>query len=288
MPKKYNSIANALELHLFCIKPSTWFDNNIDPCGHLTHWGSVTWYVMVLGVQWFRKIRHQARFRKIRHQAIIWKIITYWHCNFTGNGQDIYPWYSIKISHSRLQSHLPGVSRSISRSDGIQVDPWSGIILGMGSANERWHYIVTSSLIGWAHTQNDPFWPTTMVSNHHSWESYGSDQCSWLMDSGHPGRSHHQYWCCGCSQIMEEGDDTSFANTISSCYDNTDDIFRKYSQWGVNFPPMRAEIWGSTRRRVQHSTRPLFTKMWSYWYMDFHYKQLWSDHARFIMQILIL
>ena len=30
-----------------------------------------------------------------------------------------------------------------------------GIILGMGSANER-RYIVTSSLIGWAHIQNDP------------------------------------------------------------------------------------------------------------------------------------
>ena len=32
----------------------------------------------------------------------------------------------------------------------------SGIILGMGSANERWCYSVMSSLIGWAHTQNDP------------------------------------------------------------------------------------------------------------------------------------
>ena len=32
----------------------------------------------------------------------------------------------------------------------------SGIILGMGSANERRRYNVTSSLIGWAHTQNDP------------------------------------------------------------------------------------------------------------------------------------
>ena len=30
----------------------------------------------------------------------------------------------------------------------------SGIILGMGSANER-HYIVALSLIGWPHTQND-------------------------------------------------------------------------------------------------------------------------------------
>ena len=32
----------------------------------------------------------------------------------------------------------------------------SGIILCMRPANERRRYIVTSSLIGWAHTQNDP------------------------------------------------------------------------------------------------------------------------------------
>ena len=31
----------------------------------------------------------------------------------------------------------------------------SGIILGMGSANEKRRYIVTSFLIGWAHAQND-------------------------------------------------------------------------------------------------------------------------------------
>ena len=29
--------------------------------------------------------------------------------------------------------------------------------MGMGSANERQHYNVTSSLIGWVHTQNDPY-----------------------------------------------------------------------------------------------------------------------------------
>ena len=33
---------------------------------------------------------------------------------------------------------------------------WTGIILCMFSANERQLYTVTSSLIGWAHTQNDP------------------------------------------------------------------------------------------------------------------------------------
>ena len=33
---------------------------------------------------------------------------------------------------------------------------YSGIIMGMGSANERWRYIVASSFIDWAHTQIDP------------------------------------------------------------------------------------------------------------------------------------
>ena len=33
----------------------------------------------------------------------------------------------------------------------------SRIILCMRSANERWHYIVTSSLTGWAPTQNNPW-----------------------------------------------------------------------------------------------------------------------------------
>ena len=28
----------------------------------------------------------------------------------------------------------------------------------MGSADEKRLYIVTASLIGWAHTQNDPYW----------------------------------------------------------------------------------------------------------------------------------
>ena len=32
----------------------------------------------------------------------------------------------------------------------------TGIILGMGSSNKRRRYIVTSSLIDWAHTKNDP------------------------------------------------------------------------------------------------------------------------------------
>ena len=41
---------------------------------------------------------------------------------------------------------------------------YRGIILGMGSANERRRYIVTSSLIGWAHTQNGTCW--IVLRNH--------------------------------------------------------------------------------------------------------------------------
>ena len=35
--------------------------------------------------------------------------------------------------------------------------PCSGIILCICPANERWYYNVTSSFIGWAHSQNDPW-----------------------------------------------------------------------------------------------------------------------------------
>ena len=39
----------------------------------------------------------------------------------------------------------------------VASQPWAGIILCMGSANERMCYIATPSFIGWAHTQNDPW-----------------------------------------------------------------------------------------------------------------------------------
>ena len=39
------------------------------------------------------------------------------------------------------------------------MDRYPGIIVGIGSSNEGQRYIVTSSLIGWAHTHNDPWIP---------------------------------------------------------------------------------------------------------------------------------
>ena len=38
----------------------------------------------------------------------------------------------------------------------LEFDHKKGIVLGMSSANERRRYNVTTSLIGWAHTQDDP------------------------------------------------------------------------------------------------------------------------------------
>ena len=39
----------------------------------------------------------------------------------------------------------------------VKYDNTSGIIFCVSPANERWRYIVTSSLIGWEHTQNDHY-----------------------------------------------------------------------------------------------------------------------------------
>ena len=47
---------------------------------------------------------------------------------------------------------------------GLRVQHTYRIILFMSSANERWRYnVTTSSLIGWAHVQNDP-WLTPWLS----------------------------------------------------------------------------------------------------------------------------
>ena len=45
-------------------------------------------------------------------------------------------------------------------------------ILGVGSANERRHHIVTSYVIDWAHIQNDPSIPMTIPSVVHSVITY--------------------------------------------------------------------------------------------------------------------
>ena len=66
-----------------------------------------------------------------QHKTVITPLLTHW------------------CYQSRTQSHQ-------CYSDSIALQWHSpGIILGMGSANERWCYIITLSPIEWAHTQNE-------------------------------------------------------------------------------------------------------------------------------------
>ena len=60
----------------------------------------------------------------------------------------------------------------------------SGIILDMGSFNERRRYIVTSSLIGWVHTGNDPcvhfdLSPKRMLRTQASGRVYSTQNYTW-------------------------------------------------------------------------------------------------------------
>ena len=65
------------------------------------------------------------------------------------------------MEHSTMRSHWPRHKSWpwLAR----RYRPYIWIILSMASANERRRYIVTSPLIGWAHTQNDPWY--TILNN---------------------------------------------------------------------------------------------------------------------------
>ena len=57
---------------------------------------------------------------------------------------------------------------------------WEEIILDMGSANERWCYFVTSSLIGWAHTKNDPGGKPYKYMFDQQWKHVSSMKCKYI------------------------------------------------------------------------------------------------------------
>ena len=62
------------------------------------------------------------------------------------------PRYTCDVTNSLTNS-----SHSLLNPDFVNSYGSPGIILCMCPTNERWHYNVKSSLIGWAHTQNDPW-----------------------------------------------------------------------------------------------------------------------------------
>ena len=128
--ERCNSSALAMELHLSCTDPSL-FINKMDI---LIYWCSTT---SLYHYKWLFLIRKQ------------WAPII----NFEGklpSRSRVNILIDITVSDNNFSETLPGGSPSMD-------DP--GIFLCMCPANERRRYIATSALIGWAHTQNDPWWP---------------------------------------------------------------------------------------------------------------------------------
>ena len=85
-------------------------------------------------------------------------------CSRPGIWRTIYVWDQSNMikhvwsAHSELMTpSLPTSCGGIVSSCDLPIIGSSGIILGMGSANERRCYIVALSLIGCVHTQNDPW-----------------------------------------------------------------------------------------------------------------------------------
>ena len=70
--------------------------------------------------------------------------------------------------HGQRVSNLAIIFCEIQKARFQRVD-W-GIILFMRTANERWRYSVTPSLIGWVHTQSDPCGLWNVKSLYHDGE----------------------------------------------------------------------------------------------------------------------
>ena len=75
-----------------------------------------------------------------------------------------------------------------------------GIILSMGSANERRRYYVTPSLIGWTHTQNDPciqmrlYWNVFVSTCLFIWNNFHSWSCMSCGIIYTPHETIHRKW----------------------------------------------------------------------------------------------
>ena len=127
-------------MHLF-----SWIGLNV-----LTHWGQVTclwhhafWSTLV------QVMAHQLASSDYPYQC----------CQFvSGTIRNILQWtLNQNIQYKHLHSRI-GLWKYDLQNVVLYVQAsLSGIILGMGSANERRHYYVTPALIGRAHNQNDPW-----------------------------------------------------------------------------------------------------------------------------------
>ena len=72
-------------------------------------------------------------------------------------------WTQLSRMHTSWHKNVHTLTRQCTNYKIAQVSP-TGIILCMHPAKERWSYIVTSSLIGWVHTQIDPSSKASMAT----------------------------------------------------------------------------------------------------------------------------
>ena len=112
--------------------------------------------------------------------SLIWLSIPCGECDMTALILLLFHKFKGRVFHCEAMNKLPFDSRIILL--GLITSPcprYPGIILCMCQANERRRYIVTSSIIGWAHTQNDPWIPGSgtkssmmyvpSILGHHKW-----------------------------------------------------------------------------------------------------------------------
>ena len=97
------------------------------------------------------------------------------------------PAYNCPMTTPSLTPHTMTVRREVSAVtyDQLTIDI-VGIILCMRPSNERWRYSVTPSLIGWAHTQNDPWYSLDVLTY------WGQDACQ---STGSSSGQIMAVWC---------------------------------------------------------------------------------------------
>ena len=85
-----------------------------------------------------------------------------------------------KQNHVHILRDIFSIQHHNNKCDHFELDHWrcplSGIILDIGSTNERGHYIVTPHLIGLAHVQNDPCGPVGSYCGY-KWQKWVHNMC---------------------------------------------------------------------------------------------------------------
>ena len=108
---------------------------------------------------------------------------------------------SSKITYLKFHHNLPGANELSQYYCGIlcsmtlsHYPSWTvRIILCMYPANGRWRYTVTSSLIGWAHTQNDPWTDIQNIIQNISLLAYYNTRHHFFIEIWSVGHLCHEY-----------------------------------------------------------------------------------------------